>query len=446
MRRATETPDIDEAHKCSAYTTSQGRDREPKVHRTKRYDLAWRLTSEADHVLLLTATPHHGDEDRFAHFLRLVDPDVFPEPHRLSEEAAKIRRDVFRLGDDCQWALRRLKEDLRDMEGKRLFPDRHAHTVTFTLSTDEFNLYKEVTGYINEFMPQQTGRRRGSAALARTVFQRRIASSTRAIHESLERRLKKQQDLLDELEHLSPKQRSKRLAVLQGLVTDAEMDDGDLDDEMCDLLVDEYSAAVELDQIRAEIAALKEIAERARRVREQGPEADSKLRALMECLSRAEFDELKDGRGKLLIFTEHRSTLNHVREHLQTAGYTTCEIHGSMNPRQRKHAQEVFRTHAQICVATEAAGEGINLQFCHLMVNYDLPWNPTLLEQRLGRIHRIGQERDCYAFNFVAVESEEGDPIIEGRILHRLLEKLDQMNEALDGRVFDVIGEGSMSG
>jgi len=248
------------------------------------------------------------------------------------------------------------------------------------------------------------------------------------------------------LEHLSPKQRSKRLAVLQGLVTDAEMDDGDLDDEMCDLLVDEYSAAVELDQIRAEIAALKEIAERARRVREQGPEADSKLRALMECLSRAEFDELKDGRGKLLIFTEHRSTLNHVREHLQTAGYTTCEIHGSMNPRQRKHAQEVFRTHAQICVATEAAGEGINLQFCHLMVNYDLPWNPTLLEQRLGRIHRIGQERDCYAFNFVAVESEEGDPIIEGRILHRLLEKLDQMNEALDGRVFDVIGEGSMSG
>ena len=112
-----------------------------------------------------------------------------------------------------------------------------------------------------------------------------------------------------------------------------------------------------------------------------------------------------------------------------------------MGPRERKQAQEEFRTAVQVCVATEAAGEGINLQFCHLMINYDLPWNPTRLEQRLGRIHRIGQTRDVYAFNFVATDSEDGQPIIEGRILHRLLEKLDQMRDALEGRVFDVIGE-----
>ncbi|HUT59346.1 MAG TPA: helicase-related protein [Phycisphaerae bacterium] len=430
---------IDEAHKCSARTASKGKGREPSVVATKRYELASRLASLADHVLLLTATPHHGDEDRFAHFLRLIDPDLFPEPHRLGEEAAAIRKQVFRLGKDCPWALRRLKEDLKDIHGHRLFPDRHASTVTFRLNGEEYALYKAVTAYINEFMPRQFGRAKSSAALARTVFQRRLASSTRAIHESLMRRLKKQQDLLEELERLPPAQRVKRLAAMQGRLEDAELDEDDLDDAARDDLINEYTAALELDQLRAEIAALKDLAEDARRVREQA--SDSKLAALRECLAKSELAELKDGRGKLLLFTEHRDTLDHVREHLGSWGYSTCEIHGGMNPHERKRAQDIFRTQAQVCVATEAAGEGINLQFCHLMINYDMPWNPTRLEQRLGRIHRIGQDRDCYAFNFVATDSEDGQPIVEGRILHRLLQKLEQMNEALEGRVFDVIGE-----
>jgi hypothetical protein len=264
-------------------------------------------------------------------------------------------------------------------------------------------------------------------------------SSTCAIHESIKRRLKKQEDLLDELEGLTPAQRAKRLAALQGRLPDAEQDEDDLDDAVRDQLVDEYTAALELEQLRAEISALKELVEQARRVRENAN--DSKLTALKKCLGEAQFMDLKDGRGKLLIFTEHRDTLGYVRDHLERWGFSTCEIHGGMNPHERKQAQEVFRTGAQVCIATEAAGEGINLQFCHLMINYDMPWNPTRLEQRLGRIHRIGQDRDVYAFNFVATDSEEGQPIVEGRILHRLLEKLDQMNEALEGRVFDVIGE-----
>jgi len=430
---------VDEAHKCSARTASGGQGREPRVATTKRYDLVSRLTSQGDHILLLTATPHHGDEDKFSHFLRLIDPDLFPEPHRLGNQATAIRKDVFRLGKDSPWALRRLKEDLKDLNGNRLFPDRHAKTVTFRLNSEEYALYKSVTAYINEFIPQQTGQRRSSAALTRTVLQRRLVSSTCAIHESLKRRLKKQQDLLDELEGLSPAQRAKRLAVLQGRLPDVEQEEDDLDDEVRDQLVDEYTAALELEQLRAEIAALKELVEQARRVRELAN--DSKLAALKKCLGEAQFVELKDGRGKLLLFTEHRATLGYVREHLQQWGYSTCEIHGGMNPHERKRAQEQFRTTAQVCVATEAAGEGINLQFCHLMINYDMPWNPTRLEQRLGRIHRIGQDRDCYAFNFVATDSEDGQPIVEGRILHRLLEKLDTMNEALEGRVFDVIGE-----
>ncbi len=429
---------VDEAHKCSAYTKrSSGRGDE--VEKTRRYQLAEKLAADADHLLLLTATPHHGDDDRFAHFIRLIDPDLFPEPTRVGERAGEIRRDILRLGENCPWALRRLKEDLRDIHGRRLFPDRHAHTVTFRLNQEEFDLYKAVTAYINEFLPQASGRKKHSVALARTVLQRRLASSTQAICESLRRRLEKQEKLLDELEALSPAQRAKRLAQLQGRIADVEQDEDDLDDAERDRLSDEFTTALELDQLRTEIAALRDLLAQARRVRDHA--ADSKLAALRDCLARAEFNELKDGRGRLLIFTEHRDTLNHLIDNLNRLGYTTCEIHGGMNPHERKRAQEEFRTSRQICVATEAAGEGINLQFCRLMINYDLPWNPTRLEQRLGRIHRIGQERDVHAFNFVASESEDGQPVIEGRILERLLFKLDQMREALADRIFDVIGE-----
>jgi len=431
---------IDEAHKCSAYT-KRSATRGDEAEKTKRYQLAEKLTAQADHVILLTATPHHGDDDRFAHFVRLLDPDLFPEPHRMADKAGEIRQDILRLGPDCPWALRRLKEDLKDLEGRRLFPDRYAHTVTFQLNRGEYDLYKAVTAYINEFLPQASGSKKQSVALVRTVLQRRLASSTMAIHQSLHRRHEKQRDLLKELEALSPAQRAKRLALLQGRLSDAEQEEDDLDEQQRDFLVDETTAALELDQLRAEIAAVAEVLARAKRLKEKGPEADSKLAALQACLNGAEFRELKDGRGKLLIFTEHRDTLNHLREHLEAWGYTTCEIHGGMNPHQRKRAQEDFRTTRQVCVATEAAGEGINLQFCHLMINYDLPWNPTRLEQRLGRIHRIGQDREVHAFNFVATESQDGQPIIEGRILQRLLEKLDQMRAVLADRVFDVVGE-----
>jgi len=429
---------IDEAHKCSAYTKHSA-SRGDEAEKTKRYQLAERLTAFADHVLMLTATPHHGDDDRFAHFIRLLDHDLFPEPHRLADRAGEIRRDILRLGPNCPWALRRLKEDLKDIHGRRLFPDRHAHTVTFKLNREEYDLYKAVTAFINRFLPQASGRKKASVALARTVLQRRLASSTFAICESIRRRLERQEDLLKELQELAPAQRTRRLAQLQGRLPDAEQDEDDLDDETRDRLVDEVTAAVELDQLRAEIAALRDLLAQARRVREHA--TDSKLAALRECMERAQFSELHDGRGKLLVFTEHRDTLTYLCDHLQRWRYSICHIHGGMNPHERKRAQEQFRTASQVCVATEAAGEGINLQFCHLMINYDLPWNPTRLEQRLGRIHRIGQERECHVFNFVASDSEEGQPIIEGRILHRLLEKMDQMRDVLADRVFDVIGE-----
>src|SRR5262249_5310773 len=149
---------IDEAHKCSAYT-KQSNQRSPQAEKTKRYELAEKLTARPDqNLLLLTATPHHGDEDRFAHFLRLFDHDPFPEPHKLQSKAAEIRKSILKLGHDCPWTLRRLKEDLRDFDGRRLFPDRHTKTVEFKLNGDEFSLYKEVSAYINQYLPQAPGR------------------------------------------------------------------------------------------------------------------------------------------------------------------------------------------------------------------------------------------------------------------------------------------------
>ena len=285
---------IDEAHKCSAYT-KRSANRGDEIERTKRYQLAERLSENCDNLLLLTATPHHGDDDRFAHFIRLLDRDLFPEPHRFGEAAGRIRREILQLGEDCPWSLRRLKEDLKDIHGRRLFPDRHVQTVSFNLGPEEYYIYKAVTAYINEYLPQATGRRKNSVALARTVFQRRLASSTHAIHESLRRRQKKLDDLLRELEGLSPSQRSKRLAELQGRLTDTEQDEDDLDEATSNELIDGSTAAAELGQLRAEVAELGDLVARVGRVRESG--RDSKLVALRECLQRSEFDELKDGRA-----------------------------------------------------------------------------------------------------------------------------------------------------
>jgi len=430
---------VDEAHKCSAYTKRRT-DRAPEREATKRYQLVEKLSIRQNHLLFLTATPHYGDDDRFCHFLRLLDPDVFPEPHKFQDEIQLIKKKIF-SDKNNPWILRRLKEDLRDLNGKPLFTKRSTITIPFKLGIKEYELYEAVTNYLNRFLAiQGTGHIRQSIALTRTVFQRRLASSTFAIYETLKRRLKKQKEFLDELESLTLKERSKLLEKRRGIIIDEEIDEGDIDEQERDKIIAEFSCAREIDELREEIAYLKELVEKARNVYEAAP--DTKLKALKDCLERAEFNDLNDGRGKLLIFTEHKDTLSYIKGKIESWGFSTCEIHGGMDVYQRKRAQEEFRTLAQICIATEAAGEGINLQFCHLIINYDIPWNPARLEQRMGRIHRIGQKRDVYVFNFVAEESIDGKPIIEGKVLKKLLEKLDRMRNILgEERVYDVIGE-----
>ncbi|MFG2022355.1 helicase-related protein [Streptomyces sp. NPDC048825] len=418
---------VDEAHKASAFTK---RGRDERVVKTKRYVLVEGVAQQADRLLLLTATPHSGDEDRFTRFLGLLDPDQFSTPDLVKKQISD---------DGNPYFLRRQKEDLVDEQNHALFVERHVRTQPFQLSTAEYALYQEVTEYVNTYLGSSGGSRGNAVALARTVLQRRLASSLGAIRSSLAKRADRLSDLVDQLTAMDPADRNRRLAALGRMPADSDFeDDGeaesdDIDEIVDDALATEVSSAEQISQLRTEVSELRKLVSHADRVRAQGDER--KLVALRECLARAEFEELRDGRGKLLIFTEHRDTLSYLEENLRRRGYSVCTIHGGHSPADRKRIQHDFRQNKQICIATEAAGEGINLQFCHLMINYDLPWNPVRLEQRMGRVHRIGQSADCWIFNFCATNT------IEGQLLAGLHARLEAMRADLDGRVYDVIGE-----
>ena len=408
---------IDEAHKCSARTQGD------ELRRTGRYKLAEELSRISERILLLTATPHQGNVDQFHNFLRLLDPEQFIS-NQLNPQMLSL--------PDSPWFLRRIKEELKDFEGRKLFKPRYPITVPFELSGPELYLYDQVTKYINKYLGKTKGRKQASVALARTVLQRRLASSLNAIFSSLKRRQGRFADLLSELDGLSVASQRERLMNL-GKPIDSEVESDDCDEQQLEDLAIESTVAEQLEQLGEECKELERLVKLAQQTINIGTE--TKLNALKECLSRAELDELKDGREKLLIFTEHRDTLEYLQQNLTRWGYSTCQIHGGMNVLARKAAQKDFQFNQQICLATEAAGEGINLQFCRLMINYDLPWNPNRLEQRMGRIHRIGQEHDVFIFNFVAANT------VEGRVLEKLLQKLEEIRKAMGDRVFDVIGQ-----
>ncbi|GIK77426.1 MAG: helicase [Actinomycetes bacterium] len=416
---------IDEAHKCSAASRWDPEEEREKLDATKRYNLARQLSAQSERLLLMTATPHSGDQSRFQNFLKLLDPDQFALADLAADQIAR---------DDSPYFLRRQKEDLKDEHGNDLFVPREVLRQPFKLTPPELKLYEAVTAYIQQFLGNIPGRRATAIALARTVLQRRLASSLGAIRSSLQKRHDRISARIDEVADLPPNEQRKRLAEMRMIDDlDSEQDADDATEEEQEAAASGVVVAETLDHMRAEVEALEGLVALADETIAQGQEA--KLTALEECLNKAELSELEDGRGKLLIFTEHRDTLDYLVKNLSDWGYTTCSIHGGMPPTERRLIQQDFHQSKQICVATEAAGEGINLQFCHLMINYDLPWNPVRLEQRMGRIHRIGQESTCYVFNFYAENT------IEGKLLGRLLEKLDEMREALHGRVYDVVGE-----
>ncbi len=414
---------VDEAHKMSAYAY-QGRKR-VKIDKTKRYQAGEILSRQTNHMLFLTATPHRGDEENFRLFLDLLRPGFFAQTELLKESVENKDNPVF---------VRRLKEDLRRFDGTPIFPPRYVHTVPFRLTEAETELYNRVTNYVRDYFDRAKENR--SISFALMILQRRLTSSTHAVYESLKRRKARLEELLTLPEKIRQDEDYLRL---RDLDEDELADMSDEERAQLEERLEHLTIAQNIDEVKVEIKQLEGLIAQAERVRAQ--EIESKLVGLRDSVLRHLPPHTSPQTGglrgdKLLIFTEFRDTLHYLVEKLQSWGYSVTTIHGHMHMDARIEAEREFRDKTQIMVATEAAGEGINLQFCSLMVNYDIPWNPNRLEQRMGRIHRYGQQYEVNIYNMVTRDTREG------QILDRLFEKLERMKEALGSdRVFDIIGE-----
>ncbi len=433
----------DEAHKMAASFFGG------EIKATKRYRLGELLGGITRHLLLLTATPHNGKEEDFQLFMALLDSDRFEGKFR----------DGVHVTDTSDLMRRMVKEQLLKFDGTPLFPERRAYTVNYPLSDLEANLYHEVTEYVRVEMNRADkltaageGKRGNNVGFALTILQRRLASSPEAIYRSLRRRRERLENRVRE-EKLLTREHDGLLSATSELSVPFE--GNDLDDyydetpsseleEAEEEIVDRASAARTISELETEILALKRLETLAGDVRRSG--TDKKWDELSKLLQGAgdaqASNELFDAHGhlrKLIIFSEHRDTLNYLTEKIRgligrDEGIVT--IHGGVKREDRRKIQESFTQDKEvhILVATDAAGEGINLQRAHLMINYDLPWNPNRIEQRFGRIHRIGQTEVCHLWNLVANETREGE------VFNRLLGKLEQQRESLGGSVFDVLG------
>lgn len=422
----------DEAHKMSASYWGG------EIRRTKRYLLGQNLSAITRHFLLMTATPHNGKEADFQFFMALLDADRFEGKYREKSHSTNAG-DLMR---------RMLKEDLLKFDGRPLFPERKAYTVEYELSDGEADLYQRVTEYVrNEFnrAEQLTNEgRKGTIGFALTVLQRRLASSPEAIYQSLRRRRERLEKRCREEERLKHGAQSY-IDWLTDIPTLSAEDLEDLDDapdieiEIAEeQVVDLASAARTIAELKEEIEILKVLERVAQQVRQS--RTDRKWDELSSLLQNkmAMFD-IHGHRRKLIVFTEHRDTMNYLHDRIVSLlgrPEAVVTIHGGMSREERKKNELLFKQDedTEVLVATDAAGEGINLQRAHLMVNYDLPWNPNRLEQRFGRIHRIGQTEVCHCWNLVASKTREGD------VYSRLLEKLEEERKALGGKVFNILG------
>lgn len=399
---------VDEAHKMAAYRYGD------KTDKTERYKFGELISKNTRFLLFLTATPHRGDPENFRLFLDLLEPGFFATTEMLSASIADKDNPLF---------LRRLKEDLKQFDGTPIFPPRKVETIKYRLSDDEKQLYNAVTQYVEDHYNRALQKDKRNVAFAMVILQRRLASSVRAIRKSLERRKTRLEEL------------HQKGQLIQDVGVSEEERLEDLEEKERwkeeEELLQKLSSADTLEELRGEIEKLDGLILLAKEAEKK--QIETKLNKLREVM---DTEDLRDSTTKLLIFTEARDTLDYLVEKLKRWGYNVVSIHGGMNLDKRIAAEQEFKHRAQVMVATEAAGEGINLQFCWLMVNYDIPWNPNRLEQRMGRIHRYGQQVEVHIYNLVAVDTREG------RILEKLFEKLARMQEHLgsDG-VFDVIGD-----
>lgn len=405
----------DEAHKFAAYQYGD------KTKKTERYKLGEVLSEVSNHLLFLTATPHRGDPENFRLLLDLLEKGFFATPDMLTQSIVDKDNPLF---------IRRIKEDLKDFEGKPLFLPRHVDTKPFNIKKEsprEQELYNDLSKYvIDQYNKALAREKRRNITFALVILQRRLASSTYALLRSLERRKERLEEMLRTADF-----RAKTVQLPdEGTIEEMSEEERWREEERWEAL----SVAENREELLREIETIKRLIDQARTIVDE--EGEVKLRELRKALTElsSRFPEKAD--RKILIFTESRDTLDYLVKKIKGWGYSVNFIHGGMELQERVDAERIFKNETEVMVATEAAGEGINLQFCHMMINYDLPWNPNRLEQRMGRIHRYGQRKEVYIFNLVAEDTREG------QVLKSLIEKLKEIQDKLGSdKVFDVIGE-----
>jgi SNF2 family DNA or RNA helicase/HKD family nuclease len=391
---------LDEAHKVEQHGVGE--------ELTSRYKLARDIAPSCDSLLLLSATPHDGDPHAFHSLIELIDPFRFPNPEQVAPT------------DLEPIIVRRGKADIRKEDGSPLFPPRWVETTAVTFTQDELNLYNRVTDYVRDGYRTATTLKYPAVGFLMVLLQKRMVSSIAAIRKSLERRL-------IALEH--PEAAALTPAELREL-REREDDEEALSDERREQLQRKLERArlkLTTAEHREEIRRVKELLELAKRIR-----VDSKAQELRQFM-RGLLG--KAPQEKLLVFTEYTDTLDYLRDEVLSDFGPIAQIYGSMGPEERQAEEETFQqSNVHLMLATDAAGEGINLQFCHLMINYELPWNPNRIEQRIGRLHRYGQDREVRVYNMQVINTREGI------ILTRLLEKLKTIERQLGGYAPNILG------
>ena len=396
---------IDEAHKLTVHPKGD------KVEYTQRYRMAEKLTQAIPNVILLTATPHNGIRIDFAYRLRLLDPGICGG---LSE-----------ITDDCLQAatqrlmIRRTKEEVKTIDGKPLFPPRYITRIHVNLPNEEKLFYDMVTEYVKKYYGKAGENK--AVQLALIILQRRVSSSIEAGIKSLEKRLNKLREVLvKNLQIPGP-----RPELVEEYLNAIE----ELDEESIERIEEELTmltAAKSLSELKEEIEELRDILELGKSLLNK---PDTKLQKVLEIIKM----EVNQG-NKVIIFTEFRDTLNYLVRVLTKEGFIVASIHGGMSFEERRNQEEILKKAAQVMVATDAAGEGLNLQVANVVINYEIPWNPNRIEQRLGRVHRYGQRKSVRVYNIILANT------IEGRILDKLFEKVEDIKRFLGDKVFDMIG------
>lgn len=405
---------VDEAHRLGGSSDQ-----------VARYKLGKGLAEAAPYVLLLSATPHQGKTDAFHRLMNLLDAETFPGMDSVSRERV------------APYIIRTEKRKAIDADGKPLFKPRRTQMVPVAWEKRHHLqqlLYEAVTDYVREGYNQALREKKHHIGFLMILMQRLVVSSTRAIRTTLERRL----TVLRE----GKQQANMRLTELENSADGsenfdeiAELYDMDGQELLDDLLKSQISA------LQNEGSHVKTLLDAALQCEQAGP--DAKAEALLEWIYELQAEE-NEPDLKVLIFTEFVPTQQMLKEFLDARGIPVVTLSGTMNMEERKQAQDAFRTSHRVLVSTDAGGEGLNLQFAHVIINYDIPWNPMRLEQRIGRVDRIGQTRTVRAINFVFEDS------IEFRVREVLEQKLsvifdefgidktgDVLDSALAGEIFE---------